>query len=369
MYLIRYILYIFISFAQIINMGLSKQNIYSFKEKELNTNCYYTLCNKDNCLDINSVGWSRNPNHNCNIKGHWLRKKKFNYWNICNKDYLFNITITNFDYVGLISIYLLDIKNKTQAEKSFKVPLAVGCKLPHRVYGNTTISRKNFSLNVSNSKDKTELQVYCSNFNNHILKGNFIINNNLEHETLNIVIPWSTEKFHFTSKQNCLPVSGELRIDETNSILFNINNSFASLDFGRGLWPYNTFWNWCSFSDIHNGMNLGINLGSGWTDGTGLNENAIAINDKIIKISDDVEFIYDKANMMDKWYIRTKNSNKIDLLFSPFIEKRMKTNFLIVKSDFCQLYGYFSGKIVDENNKNLSINNLFGTVEEHTAKW
>ncbi|WP_180963940.1 DUF2804 domain-containing protein [Haloimpatiens massiliensis] len=350
-------------------MGLSKQNDYSFKEKELNTNSCYTLCTKDNSLNINSVGWSRNPKHNCNIKDHWLRKKKFNYWNICNQEYLFNITVTNFDYVGLISIYLLDIKNKTQTEKSFKVPFAVGCNLPNKVYDNIAISKKGFNLNINNSQYKTELQVYCSNFNNHTLKGNFIINNNLKHETLNVVIPWSTKKFHFTSKQNCLPVSGALCMDETNTILFSINTSFASLDFGRGLWPYNTFWNWCSFSDKHNEMNLGINLGSGWTDKTGLNENAITVNDKIIKISDDVEFIYDKCNVMNKWYIRTKNSDKITLTFSPFIEKRMKTNFLIVRSDFCQLYGYFSGKIIDEDNKDLNINNIFGTVEEHTAKW
>ncbi|WP_138207846.1 DUF2804 domain-containing protein [Haloimpatiens lingqiaonensis] len=350
-------------------MGISQQNNYSFKEKELNTNYDYNLCSKDSSLDTNSVGWSRNPKHNCHIKGHCFRKKKFNYWNICNQDYLFNITVTNFDYVGLISIYLLDIKNKTQTEESFKIPFAIGCTLPNKVYGNINISKKNFTLSISNNQDKTELQVYCSNFSNNTLKGKFIIDNNPKHETLNIVIPWSTRKFHFTSKQNCLPVSGELCIGKSKPIFFELNNSFASLDFGRGIWPYNTFWNWCSFSDRHKGLNIGINLGSGWTDDTGLNENAITINDKIIKISDDVEFIYNKNNMMDKWYIRTKNSNKIDLLFSPFIEKHMKTNFLVVKSDFCQLYGYFSGKIVDEDNKDLNINNLFGTVEEHTAKW
>ncbi|WP_373897425.1 DUF2804 domain-containing protein [Haloimpatiens sp. FM7315] len=341
---------------------------YNFKEQKLSINKDFNLCNEKSDLDINSVGWSRIPKHNCNIKNHWLRKKKFNYWNIYKEDFLFNITITNFDYIGLISIYILDIKRKTQIEKTIKVPFGIGCNLPNKVYDNIVVLRKDIKLTVENINNQSKINLYCENFNNSTLKANFAIDNNPKHETLNVVIPWSIKRFHFTSKQNCLPVSGKLIIN--NKIIdFKKGFSLASLDFGRGIFPYNTFWNWCSFSSKYKNQYIGINLGSGWTDGTGLTENAITINDKIIKIKEDVEFIYDKNNLMKKWHIKTINSNKIDLIFCPFIKKSLINNFIVIKSNFCQLYGYFSGKIINECKDEIDINHIFGTVEEHTAKW
>jgi len=48
-----------------------------------------------------------------------------------------------------------------------------------------------------------------------------------------------------------------------------------------------------------------INLGAGWTDGSGATESGLSINGKIEKLSEDVIFEYDPAHFMEPWQLRT----------------------------------------------------------------
>jgi len=47
------------------------------------------LCDSAGRLNRAAVGWSRQPLHNCNVSGHWPRKKRWNYWCITSPDCLF----------------------------------------------------------------------------------------------------------------------------------------------------------------------------------------------------------------------------------------------------------------------------------------
>lgn len=53
------------------------------------------LCNNDGNLKHESIGFAKNLYISCNLKGKWMRKKKWNYWCITNKDCLFSATISN----------------------------------------------------------------------------------------------------------------------------------------------------------------------------------------------------------------------------------------------------------------------------------
>ena len=116
------------------------------------------------------------------------------------------------------------------------------------------------------------------------------------HETLNVVIPWSDIQFQYTSKQNTLPAVGYVQLD--NERLEFASPAFGCLDYGRGVWPEHTVWNWGSASGVQGGRTVGLNLGGQWTDGTGMTENGICIDGRLTKISEDVVFEYDRAAMM-----------------------------------------------------------------------
>lgn len=143
----------------------------------------------------------------------------------------------------------------------------------------------------------------------------------------------------------------------------------ASLDFGRGVWPRKSFWNWATCSGMSDGRAVGINLGGGWTDGTGMTENAVIVENKISKISDRMIFIYDKNDLMKPWRIRTENTDRIELEFKPLYKRLARTNMVIVTSDIYQMFGCFSGSIIADEGERVNINNIFGCAEEHKAKW
>lgn len=326
------------------------------------------LCNKSGALNPRSIGWARKPMVNCNLSGHWLRKKKWNYWGITSPECLFSVTIANLDYMGLVSIYFLDFKTKQFIEKSVMTPFGKGCAMPQVVHETVLFDHSKMSVAMIQEKGYTHIVAACKNFNGVAMKADLKLFSPIGHETLNVVVPWNEKQFQFTSKQECLPVDGWVQIGD-QVYQCQPEESFACLDFGRGIWPYRVKWNWASASGIVNNRSVGLNLGGKWTDGTGSNENCLVVDGKIVKLSEDVLFEYDQRNFMKQWKIKTSISSRVDITFTPFYERISKVNLFILMSEVHQLIGYFSGSITTDRNEIIIIDQLLGWVEEHSGKW
>jgi hypothetical protein len=187
------------------------------------------------------------------------------------------------------------------------------------------------------------------------------------HETLNVVVPWSDNEFQFTSKQNAMPVAGKVTIGN-KCYAFDPDKSFACLDYGRGIWPYKTKWNWASCSARKGADTIGLNLGGMWTDGTGSTENGICLNGKLYKISEDLKFSYDRNDFKSEWNISTFHTDTVDMTFKPIFEKISKANMILLKTEGHQMFGYFSGKVKTEAGT-IVFDNFLGWAEEHIALW
>jgi hypothetical protein len=326
------------------------------------------LCDTRGRLLPASVGWSRHPLHTCNLKGHWPRKKRWNYWCVTSDKWLFSITLANVDYVGIAFAYFLEYETKRFIEQTVTVPFARGCFLPDTVGGD--ISFENGAMNLSFVEDQgcTRLRVDSPAFGGTTLSAELRVEHPKDHETLNVVIPWSEDRFNFTSKQNCLPAAGTVSIGE-ETFDFAPGSAFACLDYGRGIWRYSTSWNWSSFSGRQDGRTIGLNLGGTWTDGTGLTENGICVDGRLSKLNEDARFVYDRTDFMKPWALKTQSSERVDLRFIPFFERVAKTNLLIAKSEVHQLIGRFSGTVVPDDGAALRVEGVVGWVEWHEARW
>ncbi|MFC4354046.1 DUF2804 domain-containing protein [Chryseomicrobium palamuruense] len=150
---------------------------------------------------------------------------------------------------------------------------------------------------------------------------------------------------------------------------FDGQENFAVLDYGRGIWPHEAAWNWGFASQRIGNKRVGLNFGGKWTDGTGMTENAVFIDRKLYKISEDVLFTYDTTNYMKPWTLKTKFSSDVNLTFTPFFERIARTNMKLVHSAVHQMFGYFHGTIDVEGYGQLTISHMLGSVEEHKAKW
>lgn len=325
------------------------------------------LCDSKGNLNPNAAGWSRKPFQICNLSGHFPRKKKWNYWCITNDKCMFSATISDVDYAGLVFVYYMDFETLEFEEDTIIIPLGNGVKLGERVHDKAFYSGKKAQLEFTYSNDNILLQIRWNNFHGKTLQATIKINIPPNHDTLNVVVPWSNKRFQYTSKQHCLPATGSFTTGN-KTYVFEQSNSFACLDFGRGIWPYSISWNWGAFSAITGGHTIGFNMGDKWTDGTGITENSVCIDGHLYKIKEALKLEYDNQDFMKPWRITTTKSDMVELIFTPFKERVAKSNLLIVQSEVHQCFGKYSGTIKMDD-KIFSVQDAIGWAEEHKAKW
>ena len=327
------------------------------------------LCDSHGNLNPAAVGWSRQPLHHCNLKGHWPRKKRWNYWAIVSPTHLFSVTLSDVDYLGLPFIYILDFDTKKFAEKTLLKPFSAGIDLPPVVDADVIYEDPAMPISMLQNEPGVQLKVSCPDLEGKPLQVDLQVYYPENHESLNVVIPWSEKRFQFTSKQNTLPAGGVVEWGDER-IVFDREDTFACLDFGRGIWPFECFWNWSSFSTrLENGRTVGVNLGAGWTDGTGMNENGLCIDGKLIKLSEDMVFDYDATDFMSPWRLSTSVTDRVDLTFTPFFERVAKTDALIIRSEVHQMIGRFTGTLKTGKGESLPIDGAIGWAEDHHARW
>ena len=326
------------------------------------------LCDPAGTLNPRAVGWSRTPLTQCNLSGHPLRKKRWNYWAVTTPDFLFSITISDVDYLGMVFAYFLDFKSKQFIEKTLSPLLGKGCDLPPGVFESVSYSDPQMEVSFTTSPQKTRIQVDSPDFGGSRLSAQFQIIYPKAHETMSVVIPWTPRIFQYTSKHNCLPASGSLKLG-SRTYKTDDKNSFACLDFGRGVWPYASLWNWSSFSGRAGRHIVGVNLGGGWTDGTGLTENSLTCDGVLTKLSEDIVFTFDTSDFMKPWTIATSRTDRVKLTFTPFYERIARTDAVILNSSVHQMFGHFRGTITPEGHKPIQVNDLIGWAEDHHARW
>jgi hypothetical protein len=338
-----------------------------FTESEL-PNRSVALCDADGRLNPEGVGWTRFPVHDCRLTGRWLRKKRWNYWCITSETHLFSITISNIDYAGVVFIYLLDFETKRFVEKTITVPFGKGLQMTDGVMGSCAYAGSGVDIRFTSDEHEASLHVVWDNFGGKPFKTDVHVKYPHNYESMSVVIPWDDTHFQYTSKHHGMAAEATLEWGEER-IEFDPERSYACLDFGRGIWPYSSFWNWGGGSGRSGDQLIGLNLGAGWTDGTGLTENGVIVNGVLRKIHDTLNFDYDPKDFMKPWSIKTETTDEINLVFTPFFERVAKSNLLVIKSEVHQMIGRYSGTIISPDGETISVDTIVGWAEEHSARW
>lgn len=325
------------------------------------------LVGVDGKLNRAAVAWSRQPLHRCNLPASLERKKRWNYWAVTSDDLLFSATIADVDRAQVAGAYLYH--RATERHINTGAIVAPGTiTMPEFTAGDIRIEQPRLTVAMTDEGDGTRIVVDAPDFGGMALHADIHIERPGGHETLGVVIPWSDLVFQYTSKQNTLPASGVVQLGDERLELRQ--PAFGCLDYGRGVWPEHTLWNWGSASAVRDGRTIGMNLGDKWTDGTGMNENALCIDGRLTKISEDLIWDYDRSDWMRPWRIRTAASDRIDLVFTPEHERADVTGdrdgwF----TEAHQMFGVYNGRITPDDGPSLQLRDLFGWAEEHEARW
>lgn len=326
------------------------------------------LCDKKGNLNPAAIGYATKPLIDSNLSNHFMRKKKWNDWCIYGEDLLFSATIRHLDYVAICSVYIFQYETQYFFEKTITIPLGHKIKMSTRVLDTVILTNSEMSIHMNYHPHETHLSIVVTDFDGETLHAQLIIQHPKNDDTLNVVVPWNRQTFHFTAKHHTLPTKGFIKMGDKR-FLFHEEESFAILHVGRGVWPREATWNLATASQFVRHQRIGLNFGGTWTDGTGMTENAIFVNGHMTKIHEDVLFNYDTTHYMKPWTVSTKFTDQVQLTFSPFFERVASTNIKLIKSEVHQLFGYYTGTIRLKNGIILPIKQLLGSIEKYKAKW
>lgn len=324
------------------------------------------------------VGWSRQPLLDCNLEMasfyrlRWLqrlRMKRWDYYAIFTPQRFFSATIADLGYAGNIFVYTLDFDSGELHEEGLVIPFGRGIQLERNSQaGEAIFANDKASLRFEATQEEKRIKVKWPGFDNgRGIEAEISLRKPPHHESMNIVIPIGDQRFYDNTKINCLPAEGFIKYGEVREIL-DPATCLGSLDWGRGVWEYRSFWNWASASGfLADGRSIGLNLGRGFGDLSKATENCFILNGRIHKLGA-VRFDYSAGDYMQPWHF-TDDEGRLDLIFTPFKDRTAQTNLGIIFSEVHQMFGRYSGRVVQDDGQPLEIHDLIGFAEEHQARW
>ena len=335
------------------------------------------LCTADGRLAPAARGWSRQPMLRANLRGARGRKKRWDYWCVISDDLVVSMVYADIDYAGLASCWVLDPTTGEEFTAAVLRPLARGFSLPDQVCtGTVTIERPELSLSIEEQPAHTRLRATAPRTGSGTGAGRGPISIDLVvakpdgHESLNVVIPWSDRRFQFTSKQNTRPARGTVSVGDRTWVLDDTHEAYGVQDLGRGIWPYSIRWNWAAASGrAHDGRVIGLQFGGKWTEGTGATENALCVDGRLTKLSDELEWTYDWDRPMEPWTVRSRADDRVDLTLTPTFDRYDSTDLKLLQMVVHQCFGTWSGRVVGDDGVPVELDGIRGFAEEARNRW
>ena len=189
-------------------------------------------------------------------------------------------------------------------------------------------------------------------------------------ESLTMLTPFKKKgRFFYTQKLNCISAKARVRIGE-RTVYLDPKNTWMTIDWARGVWPYKNMWYWSNGSSYVNGRRFGYELTWGFGDESNATETAVFYDGKCHKISAvHLENDPEKAGWMEPWHF-ISDDGRLDLTLTPEHKERAGLIFagiLGFKSN--QVYGCVNGFVILDDGTRLEIKDMFSFAEKVHNQW
>lgn len=329
------------------------------------------LCDARGRLNPDARGWSRTPQLRANLRGARGRKKRWDYWCVQTPEVIVALVYADIDYAGLAGCWVLDVAGGRPVKVDALAPFGRGFALPEQVCtGTAEVSTKALRMAITETPTETRLRAVAPSTERGRVEVELAVEKPAGHESLNVVIPWSDARFQFTSKQNTRPARGAVRVGDRRWAIGDGAEAWAVQDLGRGIWPYANRWNWAAASGrATDGRLVGLQFGGKWTEGTGYTENALCLDGRLTKISEELEWRYDWEHPLRPWRVRSRGSSQVDVTLTPTFDRYESTNLALLKMEVHQCFGTWSGAVIGDDGRAVALEGIRGFAEEARNRW
>lgn len=328
---------------------------------------------------LTQAGWSRQPRWQYERAaihaGRW-RIKEWDYYSVLSPGGRFGLTLTLADlgYLGLGAICFLDFERGFFHQVDTLMPFPMGglglgadSDAGEVRWGNRTLA-----LHFQYGEGKRRLAFRAPGLRNALgqcgLEGEFVLLQPPSLESINIATSWPQNRraFYYNRKINCMPASGRFAIG-TSQYALDATQDFGALDWGRGNWTYKNRWYWGSASGYLDGHALGWNIGYGFSDRTPASENVIFWDGVAHKLAE-IEFHIPARNYLEPWRF-SSSDGRFEMEFAPLLDRNSLTHLGVIRSEQHQVFGHFSGRLVLDDGRTLTVPPMLGFAEDVLNWW
>ena len=335
--------------------------------------------------NIREPGWARSQvwtYSRSDVKAPDFRIKEWDYYVVVHdgrlngtESFAAAFTISDNGYVGLQSVSLLRLDEGAEWEHTETVlnsfPMGK-MNLPSSSREGDVIYRDN-RLKMRFHKESGKRRIQCR-FEQFCDKKPLAADITLlepEMDTMVIATPWDKNgAFYYNQKINCMKASGKIRFDGKDYV-FDPENDYGTLDWGRGVWTYDNTWYWGNGNATVEGHTFGFNIGYGFGNTKKATENILFVDGAGHKL-DDVDFgipeDYDRMKMdgpdyMAPWRMASSDG-RFEMTFMPVLDRCAKLDFLVIVSDQHQVFGRLSGKAVLDDGQVIELKDVLCFAEK-----
>ena len=308
------------------------------------------------------------------VRGGLTRLKEWDYYYAGNDRFGVALTVADNSYMGLDSISFLSFEGEPwEVTKSPMSVFPMGrTGLPSTsAAGVTASSGRKHALLFQAADGQRNLTAHMDRFRGQEPIDVHLTLTDEPEESMVICTPFPKPgHFYFNQKINCMRAQGTVRIGD-DLYLFNPGDSFAVLDWGRGVWTYHNTWYWGSASGLVDGADFGFNIGYGFGDTSAATENMLFYEGKAHKLSK-VDFGIPLRNGKECWmraWSMTSDDGRFEMEFVPVLDRASCTDVKLIKSDQHQVFGRFTGTAVLDDGTRLEVKDLMGFAEKVENKW
>ena len=300
-----------------------------------------------------------------------FRLKEWQHFGLIGEDFYFGFAIVDAKYLGNSFCYFLDRDTGRSVEHDRVAPPGVAKVARELWHDECRFRFTGYEIKVENRLadgfHEATVRIGAKGDRPAINAELQVIEDLEKVQPLELISLLKGDRPGYTHKVAC-PAAAEITVGgKTYSV--GADRGIALIDVTKTFFPYSTFWNWatCGGHD-RQGRMVAVNLSKG------INIREEELNDNCLWVDGELSFLglprftLNEDSVLDPWHIETEGG-RCALDFEPKGERWGRINALIILSDFHQPFGTFRGNAVDSAGETHEIDDYFGVVEHHLARF
>lgn len=218
------------------------------------------------------------------------------------------------------------------------------------------------------------------------LRAHLTLRERVGDDTIVVATPFGTgdHLWYLNQKINCQTAAGTATLGR-HTHTFVPEHAVATLDWGRGLWPYASSWVWASASGTarclsHNNngneeqkeqqktVRFGLNFGHGFGNCATHTENCVFVDGRLSKLGR-MAITFDRAHFDTAAWHFADEEGRVDMTMEPLYDRYAPTDVGVVAMVAHQVFGRYTGTVRTDTGATIAVTNVLGWAEFVANRW